>query len=265
MRHEGFRSNFRRSVLTGIGALLPLILTIFLLTFAWNLVSKKIAEPINNRFKQALKTEPGKQFLRQQYGWSDSLLADPEALDAKLDKQFPSFVGLSLALLLGLLFLYLFGYFLAFIVGQRLFRFLERLLQRLPLISAVYPHAKRLSRFLFTEQKHQFNRVVAIEYPRKGVYAMAFVTSEGMPQINEAVGRKMLNCFLPTSPTPFTGFVLMVPEDEVIALPITVDQAFSFTVSGGVLVPPERMLREPTPDDSPAESEQRDDREGPAD
>ena len=265
MRREGFRSNFRRSVLTGLGALLPLILTVFLLTFAWNLVSKRIAEPINDRFKQALKTDAGKRFLKQQYGWSESLLDDPEALDARLDRQFPSFVGLSLALLLGLLFLYLFGYFLAFIVGQRLFRLVERLLQRVPLISNVYPHARRLSRFLFSEQKHQFSRVVAIEYPRKGMYAMAFVTSEGMPQINEAVGRKMLNCFLPTSPTPFTGFVLMVPEDEVVALPITVDQAFSFTVSGGVLVPPARMLRERAPHESPAESGHPEDHEVPAD
>jgi uncharacterized membrane protein len=97
---------------------------------------------------------------------------------------------------------------------------------------------KQVTDFLFTENEIQFTRVVAIEYPRKGIWTVCFVTGEGMWDIRGAAKEPVITVFVPTSPMPFTGFALTVKKSEVVELAISIDQAIQFIVSCGVVVPP---------------------------
>jgi len=103
----------------------------------------------------------------------------------------------------------------------------------------VYPYIKQITDFLFTEQekKDLFSRVVAVEYPRKGIWSMGLVTGSGLKKIVDNAEKEFVTILIPTSPTPFTGFVIMVPKEDTIDLDITIEQALRFAVSGGVIAP----------------------------
>lgn len=137
-------------------------------------------------------------------------------------------------------FLYLTGKLLAAGVGRILWRSFERLIHRVPIIRTVYSSVKQVTDFAFNETQLQFNRVVAVEYPRKGVWSMGFVTGESMQDIRNAAGEPMLSVLMPTSPMPATGFTISIAKSETIDLDITLDQAIQFCVSCGVVVPPQQ-------------------------
>ncbi len=115
-------------------------------------------------------------------------------------------------------------------------------LNRLPVISNVYSPVKQVTEFLFSERTVQYNRVVAVEYPRRGIWSLGFVTGEGLLQVTAAAGEPMVSVLIPTSPAPFTGFTVCVPRSEVIDLDLTIDQAFQFCISCGVHVPPRQRV-----------------------
>jgi uncharacterized membrane protein len=145
-------------------------------------------------------------------------------------------------LCLFLLVLYLFGKFLAAGVGRFFWNQMERLIHRVPLVSNVYSSIKQVTDFLFSEPEMQYTRVVAIEYPRKGLWTLGFVTGEGMHDIQSAVDEPILSAFVPHSPMPFTGFAISVKKSETIELNISVDQAIQWVVSCGVVIPPPPVL-----------------------
>jgi uncharacterized membrane protein len=141
-------------------------------------------------------------------------------------------------LCLFLLILYLLGKFLAAGMGRFFWTQMERLIHRVPLVRNVYGSVKQVTDFLFTESELQFTRVVAIEYPRKGIWTVCFATGEGMWDIRGAAKEPVITVFVPTSPMPLTGFALTVKKSEVVDLSITIDQAIQFVVSCGVVIPP---------------------------
>lgn len=160
-----------------------------------------------------------------------------------------------------ILVLYLFGKFLAAGMGRFLWGQFERLIKRLPIVSNVYSSVKQVTDFMFSEPELKATRVVAIEYPRRGIWTLAMVTGESMLDIRAAANEPVLSVLIPTSPMPFTGFTITVRKSETIDLDITMDQALQFIVSCGVVVPPhqlatdiddrDRMLSKPaTADDS---------------
>lgn len=136
-----------------------------------------------------------------------------------------------------ILVLYLIGKLMAAGVGNMTWRFFEQLIHQLPIIRTVYSAAKQVTDFVFTEQEVQFNRVVAVEYPRQGVWSMGFVTGESFLAIRDKAQEPVLSVLMPTSPMPATGFTITVPRSQTIELDITVDQAIQFCVSCGVVVP----------------------------
>ena len=83
----------------------------------------------------------------------------------------------------------------------------------------------------------EFSRVVAVEYPRKGIWSLGLVTGPGMRTVHEQLGGDLLTVFIPSSPTPVTGYTITVRRNEVIDLPMSIDDAFRFTISGGVIMP----------------------------
>ncbi|HMP79672.1 MAG TPA: DUF502 domain-containing protein [Pirellulaceae bacterium] len=147
-----------------------------------------------------------------------------------------------LALFVGLL--YLFGKIFAVGLGRLLWNYLEGLVNRLPIIRNVYSSVKQVTDFAFNESEIKFTRVVAVEYPRRGIWSMGFVTGEGMATIAEAAGEPMVNVLMPTSPMPATGFTITVPKSHTIDLNISVDQAIQYCVSCGVVIPPHQQSRQ---------------------
>jgi len=135
------------------------------------------------------------------------------------------------------LLLYLVGKFLAAGLGKFLWNFFEGLINRLPIIRNVYSSVKQVTDFVFSESEVEFNRVVAVEYPRKGIWSIGFVTGESMLAIRDAANEPVITVLMPTSPMPATGFTITVLKQDTVDLDITIDQAVQFIVSCGVVVP----------------------------
>ena len=152
------------------------------------------------------------------------------------------FIGLIVAIAI----IYVLGGLLGSFIGKRLYHRGELFVSRIPLIRNVYPSVKQVTDFLMgggdDEGRKRFNRVVAVEYPRKGVWSIALVTGDTMRLIEQRSGRPCVTLFVPSSPTPFTGYVITVPVDETLDLPITIEDALRFTISGGVVIPSNQLI-----------------------
>ncbi len=140
--------------------------------------------------------------------------------------------------------LYLLGRFLAAGVGRIFVNSVEALINRLPVVRNVYSSVKQVTDFIFSEREIEFNRVVAVQYPRKGIWSIGFVTGESLLDISAAANEPVLAVLMPTSPMPATGFTVTVRKSETIDLDITLDQAIQFIVSCGVVVPPHQQHNE---------------------
>jgi uncharacterized membrane protein len=143
---------------------------------------------------------------------------------------------------LGMLFTFfviiLLGVIARHFFGTEVQRAWERLLSQVPVARSIYAGVKQLLEAIFSNQQGQrFNRVVMIEYPRKDVYALAFVTGVAGGELQRKTGSKMINCFLPTTPNPTSGFYLLVPEEDIINLDLTVEDAFKIVMSAGLVTP----------------------------
>ncbi|MCC6681520.1 MAG: DUF502 domain-containing protein [Phycisphaeraceae bacterium] len=144
-------------------------------------------------------------------------------------------IGLMVAIVL----IYFVGVLLTSYVGRRLYARGEEMVNRIPLLRRVYPSIKQVTDFFFPgeDKALQFSRVVAVEYPRKGLWSVGLVTGTTMRRIEDRAGVSCLTVFVPSSPTPFTGYVITVPKADTIDLPITIEDAMKFAISGGVVVP----------------------------
>ncbi len=139
--------------------------------------------------------------------------------------------------------LYLIGKLFAAGAGKMAWSYIESLINRVPIIRNVYSSVKQVTDFAFSESEIQYTRVVAVQYPRKGVWSMGFVTGESFLDIRTAANEPVLSVLMPTSPMPATGFTITVPKSETIDLNITIDQAIQFCVSCGVVIPPHQQVR----------------------
>jgi len=170
-------------------------------------------------------------FLRAFIGYFDRIVSP--IIDPYLGFHIPG-----LGLIVSLLAIYFLGLFITNILGKSLLGFFEKWLNYIPLVRTVYQTIKQvMSAFSFTQTG--FERVVFVEYPRKGAWTLGFVTgqSTGMD------GTEFIHLFIPTTPNPTSGWALFVPEDEVIPSEMTVEQGLKALISGGALTPPVMKLR----------------------
>jgi uncharacterized membrane protein len=123
------------------------------------------------------------------------------------------------------------------IAGKWFLDFSERLLQAIPLAGAVYKTLKQLLETLLRDSGNRFRRVVLIEYPRRGIWALAFVTGSIDSEIQAQMSDRMLNLFIPTTPNPTTGWYAVVPEQDVVDLNMSIEDAFKVVISGGIVNP----------------------------
>lgn len=227
-----FKSYFFR----GLAVLLPTILTIGIFVWGYKFIQNNISIHINRGLVRLI------MFLRGESGISK------EDLTEILVEGAGSIIGFLIALVV----VFIVGAILASVVGKTLWRMVEKFIMNTPFLRQVYPYVKQITDFFLTreEQKEMFSRVVAVEYPRKGIWSVGFVTGSGIEKVVENVRKEFLTILIPTSPTPFTGFVIMVPKKQTIDLDMTIEEALRFTVSGGVIAPGQKqgMAALPEPD-----------------
>jgi uncharacterized membrane protein len=141
------------------------------------------------------------------------------------------------------LLMYFLGRFMAAGIGAFFWERIEQGFRRLPLVRSVYSGAKQVSDFIFTRHQIKATRIVAVEYPRKGTWAIGFVTGESFVQLENAVQEPVYAVLVPYSPIPHTGATVVVARSECIELDMTVDQALQFIISCGVVVPPHQIAQ----------------------
>jgi len=150
-----------------------------------------------------------------------------------------------LGLLIMIAFLTLVGMLTANFAGRALVRMGERLLSRMPIIRGVYGTLKQIFETVLAQQSRSFREVVLIEYPRRGLGAIGFVTGPTRGEIQARSPEEMVNVFLPTTPNPTSGFLLFVPKRDLIHLDMTIEEGMKMVISGGIVTPSmEQELRE---------------------
>jgi uncharacterized membrane protein len=142
-----------------------------------------------------------------------------------------------LGLLLAVLLLIFTGMLVSNIIGRSLVGLWEDLLNRIPFVRALYSGVKSFSTTILSNQGNSFKKVMLIEYPRKGIWSVGFQTAGDLPLISAHTGEPQVCVFIPTTPNPTSGFIMMVPRSQAIELDMSVDAAMKMIVTLGVVVP----------------------------
>ncbi len=267
-----FSADFRRFFVRGLGVLLPSVLTLWIVWQGYLFLDRQVAEPINRSIRAGVLWVMPQVSEKRLPTWfvvdPDEVVQYKKSLEAagtlesrvllqKSDAELKSdiraqafkrhwdnhwyfrFIGLIVAVIL----IYLAGRILGGIIGRKMYRQFELFMTRIPIFKQVYPHVKQVVDMIFGEKQMAFKRVVLVEYPRKEIWSIGFVTSEGMKAICDASGESSITVFIPSTPTPFTGFTITVPRSGIVDMPITVDEALRFVLTGGVLVPNKQVVQ----------------------
>ena len=224
----GFFDDFRRFFLRGLAALLPTLITLGLLIYIWNFLWNNVGYYVIHAIKMGL--------------WSlNKGTASPWAQSGYIGRHFNTddFSTRLLGVTLSVLLIYVIGVFVGNLLGRTAWRLAEVAVMKVPLVSAIYPAVKQITDFLLSERTEQFqgSAVVAVEPHEKGIWSIGLVTGPGLKSLAAATGREMISVFVPSSPTAFSGYVLVVPRESVIELPLKVEEAMRLLVSGGVISP----------------------------
>ncbi len=224
----GFTKRIKIYFFRGLAVLLPTILTMWIFVWGFHFIQSTISIHINKGLVQLIMWIQHR--VSETPAWPEDVLTEFLVHGAGALAGFA--VALAAILIVGAL--------LASVVGKTLWHTFEKFIMSTPFVKRVYPYIKQVTDFLFSqeeEKKKLFSRVVAVEYPRKGIWSVGMVTGPGLEKVVEHVGKECVTILIPTSPTPFTGFVITVPKEQTIELDITIEEAFRFTVSAGVIIP----------------------------
>jgi len=145
-----------------------------------------------------------------------------------------------MGLLVVLVSLTIVGMLTAGFVGKLLVRISESIMARMPVISGIYSATKQIFETVLAQKSQAFREAVLIEYPRRGIWAIGFITGTTKGEVQNLTEEECVNIFLPTTPNPTSGFLLFVPKGELIPLNMTVEQAVKMVISGGIVTPPDR-------------------------
>jgi uncharacterized membrane protein len=128
--------------------------------------------------------------------------------------------------------------------GGKLFRLAESLVDRIPLVRGIYQAIKQIVQTMVSKEGQSFKKVVLVEFPREGLFTVAFVTGTATGELRDKTGGRCINLFVPTTPNPTSGYYLIVPEDGVTNLEMSVEEAFKLIISSGMITPPDnKQLR----------------------
>ncbi len=129
------------------------------------------------------------------------------------------------------------GMIVANLFGRKLVAIWESLLSRIPLVSSVYSAVKQIAETMFSSSGQSFRKVLLVEYPRKGMWTLAFQTGTEVGEAQCKTGREVINIYVPTTPNPTSGFFIMVPKEDVVELEMSVDEGLRMIISMGSVVP----------------------------
>ena len=227
----------------GLAAVLPTLITLWLLVWAWNFLWEALGIQIILGIRWTWLTLGGWWIIPREPAAHIHAVTDEQLLGTRI-------LGVGLAVLL----VYIVGVFVGNLIGRQLWRVAELAVMRIPLVRAIYPSVKQVTDWLLSEHTSQFKqtRVVAVQPHAKGIWSVGLLTGSGLATLQESVGQEMVTVFVPSSPTAFSGYVLVVPRDSVVELPFTVEEAMRLLISGGVISPQlksldESMQKLPTP------------------
>jgi uncharacterized membrane protein len=199
---KGLGKLFRRYFISGVLVLVPIVGTIWIL--------KVFVYYADNVFTGLLPAR-----------------IQPEAIFGRDIPGVGFFITIAMVLLVGLL--------TRLYIGRKFMHLGDRIIRRIPLGRGIYGAIKQfMGAFLSADEKKQYQRVVAVEYPRRGCYMVGFVVGPVQPALQAVYDKPWISIFLPTSPNPTSGFMISVPEEETIPLTISVEKAFKYIISGSV-------------------------------
>ncbi len=174
--------------------------------------------------------------IRLLVSWLDNtLLLLPEAYRPEVLLGF-SLPGLGVVL--SILIVFLTGIFVANLFGRSLVALWERMLARIPLVRSVYSGAKQLAETMFSDTGQSFRKVLLVEFPRKEMWTLAFLTGTDTGEAQTKTGRDVINIYVPTTPNPTGGYFVMVPREDVVELDMSVDEGLKLLMSMGAVVLP---------------------------
>lgn len=136
------------------------------------------------------------------------------------------------------------GFFAAGLAGRMVVRAGERIVSRMPVVRSVYGALKQIFQTVLESSSRSFREVVLVEYPRRGIWAIAFITSNTEGEVQSTIADPVVNIFLPTTPNPTSGFLLFVPRRDLVVLDMTVEEGIKMVVSAGIVTPPDRRSEE---------------------
>ena len=174
-------------------------------------------------------------------------LMDKTVLLLPLEWQPANLLGFSIpgfGVIIALSILLLTGMLAANLFGRRFVEMWERILNRIPLVRSIYSSVKQISSTIFDPSGKSFRKVVLLEYPRKGLWSIGFLTNDSMGDELCSVDDTLVSVFIPTTPNPTSGFIIMTRKDEITELNMNVEEAFKFVISMGVIIPDNGTLEE---------------------
>lgn len=202
--------NLKNIFLTGLAVIVPVGLTLYILVFLIGMMDGLLA------------------FIPRQY--------HPTAL---FGFHIPG-----LGILFTVLLIFGCGLMTKSIIGRKIVLYGEGLLNRIPVVRSIHMAFKKIVDSMVFYRNRSFKKVVLVEFPRKGAFCVAFVTGEPAVEVREKSGRRCVSVYVPTTPNPTSGYFIMFPEEEVIPLDMSVEDAFTLIISAGIVNPPERLQKE---------------------
>ena len=223
-QRAGFLTRVRNNFLTGLVVIAPIGLTVWLV---WTVI-----------------------------GWFDSWVLPFIPRDYRPDIWLLERFGLDvdirgIGVAFFLLFTLLVGWIVKGYIGRSILRWAENLVQKTPVIRSVYGGLKQIAETILNQDQQSFEHACLVEYPRRGIWAIAFISTTAKGEVAARAAEPMLSVFLPTTPNPTSGFLLFVPEDDVVMLDMTVEDAAKLVISAGLVYPGNRPA-EPVAEDVPA-------------
>lgn len=229
LNHERltFSTDFRRFFVRGLKALLPTLITLWLLIWVWSFLWDSIGRHLIWLIKitQYHTGAPAAQWGNIDRFWDD-----------RLPMWVTQLVGVTLAIVL----VYIVGLLVGNLIGRTFWKIGETAVMRIPIVRAIYPAVKQVTDFFLTDKRaNQFagRQVVAIQPHENGIWTIGLITGPGPRSLTELAGDEMLTVFCPNSPAAFSGYIMVVPRSTVVELPMTVEEAMRLLVSGGVIMP----------------------------
>jgi uncharacterized membrane protein len=228
VRRLTFAQDFRRFFIRGLATILPTLITLWLLVWAWDFLWQNIGQHIIVLIRQAWYYAGEQGWLQPQPAHYIVYRLNENNLSTRI-----------LGVLLSFALIYFIGVFVGNLIGRTFWRLIERAVLRIPLVRAIYPAVKQVTDFLLEDRTKQFraSRVVAVQPHEQNIWSIGLVTGSGYWKLAQDDPEEMVTVFVPSTPTSFSGYVLVVPRKHVVELPMTVEEAFRLLVTGGVIAP----------------------------